>query len=147
MTTMRSCIPSAFSAFPLRFGTPSWIFGPHLLLFRLISSLVVDGALVIRAVPGAAVTIEKLTVSNRGWEWKVCPTAGMVLTGSHDRLAHESCSSALTVAASHLSRPCVGSGAGRRRGCARGAENPRIQGREARDAGAGVQAPGEVHHI
>ena len=30
----------------------------------------VDGALVIRAVPGAKVTIGKLEVKNEGWEWK-----------------------------------------------------------------------------
>jgi len=35
-----------------------------------ISTLKLDGALVIRAVPGAEVVVEEMTVTNAGWEWK-----------------------------------------------------------------------------
>jgi UDP-sugar pyrophosphorylase len=34
-----------------------------------IKNLRVDGALVVRAVPGARVVIDGLTVSNAGWSW------------------------------------------------------------------------------
>lgn len=34
-----------------------------------IKNLRVDGALVVRAVPGARVVIDGLTVSNKGWTW------------------------------------------------------------------------------
>jgi UDP-sugar pyrophosphorylase len=34
-----------------------------------IKNLRVDGALVVRAVPGARVVIDGLTVSNAGWQW------------------------------------------------------------------------------
>lgn len=34
-----------------------------------IKNLKVDGALVVRAVPGAKVTIDGLAVSNAGWKW------------------------------------------------------------------------------
>jgi UDP-sugar pyrophosphorylase len=36
-----------------------------------IRSLRVEGALVIRAAPGARVRVDNLTVNNKGWEWKV----------------------------------------------------------------------------
>jgi len=35
-----------------------------------IKSLRLNGALVIKAAPGAKVTVDGLTVSNKGWEWK-----------------------------------------------------------------------------
>jgi hypothetical protein len=34
-----------------------------------IRNLRVDGALVVRAVPGAKVVLDGLTVSNQGWNW------------------------------------------------------------------------------
>jgi hypothetical protein len=34
-----------------------------------IKNLRVDGALVVRAVPGAKVVLDGLTVSNQGWTW------------------------------------------------------------------------------
>jgi UDP-sugar pyrophosphorylase len=34
-----------------------------------IRNLRVDGALVVRAVPGAKVVLDGLTVSNQGWSW------------------------------------------------------------------------------
>lgn len=34
-----------------------------------IKNLRVDGALMVRAVPGARVVIDGLTVSNAGWSW------------------------------------------------------------------------------
>lgn len=34
-----------------------------------IKNLRVDGALVVKAAPGAHVTIDGLTVSNKGWQW------------------------------------------------------------------------------
>lgn len=34
-----------------------------------IKNLRVDGALVVRAVPGARVVIDGLTISNAGWQW------------------------------------------------------------------------------
>lgn len=34
-----------------------------------IKNLRVDGALVVKAVPGAHVVIDGLTVSNAGWKW------------------------------------------------------------------------------
>lgn len=35
----------------------------------IVRNLRVDGALVVRAVPGARVVLDGLSVSNAGWEW------------------------------------------------------------------------------
>ena len=45
-------------------------------------NLRVDGALVVRAVPGARVVIDGLTVSNKGWSWTPLKQVGtaVVLT-------------------------------------------------------------------
>ena len=37
-----------------------------------LESLVLDGALVIKACAGANVTVKGLTVKNKGWRWVAC---------------------------------------------------------------------------
>ncbi len=44
-----------------------------------IKNLRVDGALVVRAAPGAQVVIDGLTVSNAGWTWTPLEEVSLVL--------------------------------------------------------------------
>jgi hypothetical protein len=100
----------------------------------LRSSVSVDGALVIRAVPGASVTVDGLTVNNTGWEWKV---PGPLVSWKPRSLIHPTTTTHTTPAAAcaitdngvmHRSVACaLGPGGGR--GRARVPQDPGLQGR------------------
>ena len=51
-----------------------------------VQSLDLDGALVVDAHPGAAITIDGLRVRNRGWEWQALKKGNSA--AEHERIRY-----------------------------------------------------------